>query len=102
MGNEDNYTQLSSMPMDDDIAMMEPFEVDNFNQYDSPNMNENDDEKQEIETQRSDDDREQTIVTQKDPTPAKSTRSTKSKGGKKKKAPSKAKSKKGAKNKKKT
>merc|ERR1712048_404216 len=81
--NEDDYTQLSSMPMDhgmddDDIAMMEPFEDDNFNSYDSPNLNENDDEKQEIETQRSDDDREQTVVTQKDPTPAKSTRSTKS------------------------
>merc|ERR1712157_430803 len=61
--NEDDYTQLSSMPMDngmddDDIAMMEPFEDDNFNHYDSPNLNENDDEKQEIETQRSDDDRE--------------------------------------------
>merc|ERR1712048_1095420 len=77
--NEDDYTQLSSMPMDngmddDDIAMMEPFEDDNFNHYDSPNLNENDDEKQEIETQRSDDDHQ----TQDDPTPAKSTRSTKS------------------------
>merc|ERR1712130_150178 len=85
---DDDFSQI--IDNDNDIEMMQSFEDDNFNHYDSPNLNENDDEKQEIETQRSDNDQMTGIE------PIKSTKNNKSK----KKKSVKTKTKKGAKRKK--